>query len=129
VRDALKRQKMNEALNHLSEEGAIQLFIDPLIGPQDPIIGAVGELQFEVLLRRLQDEYNLEVKLTRLPYGVARWPRTADGKPVKDLKGGANMFRDLQDNPVVLVNQEWDLNWLKRENTEVEFHTSISRAR
>ena len=129
VRDALKRQKMNEALNHLSEEGAIQLFIDPLIGPQDPIVGAVGELQFEVLLRRLQDEYNLEVKLTRLPYGVARWPRTADGKAVTDLKGGANMFRDLQDNPVVLVNQEWDLNWLKRENADVEFHTSISRAR
>lgn len=129
VRDALKRQKMNEALNHLSEEGAIQLFIDPIVGHQDPIIGAVGELQFEVLIRRLQDEYNLEVKLSRLPYGVARWPRTEDGKPVTDLKGGANMFRDLQDNPVVLVNQEWDLNWLKRENPTVEFHTSISRAR
>ncbi|MBV2168713.1 MAG: peptide chain release factor 3 [Bdellovibrio sp.] len=129
VRDALKRQKMQEALNHLSEEGAIQLFIDPLVGPQDPIIGAVGELQFEVLLRRLQDEYNLEVKLNRLPYGVARWPRTDAGKPVAELKGGANMFRDLQDNPVVLVNQEWDLNWLKRENPSVEFCTSISRAR
>lgn len=129
VRDALKRQKMQEALQHLSEEGAIQLFIDPLVGPQDPIIGAVGELQFEVLLHRLQDEYNLEVKLNRLPYGVARWPRTEDGKPVSDLKGGANMFRDFQDNPVVLVNQEWDLNWLKRENPTVEFCTSISRAR
>ncbi len=129
VRDALKRQKMQQALNHLSEEGAIQLFIDPLVGPQDPIIGAVGELQFEVLLRRLQDEYNLEVKLNRLPYGVARWPRTEDGKAVTDLKGGASMFRDLQDNRVVLVNQEWDLNWLKRENPTVEFHTSITRSR
>ncbi|MEN0059006.1 MAG: EF-Tu/IF-2/RF-3 family GTPase, partial [Bdellovibrio sp.] len=129
VRDALKRQKMQEALTHLSEEGAIQLFIDPLVGPQDPIIGAVGELQFEVLLHRLQDEYNLEVKLNRLPYGVARWPRTEDGQAVSELKGGANMFRDLQDNPVVLVGQEWDLNWLKRENPQVEFCTSISRAR
>ncbi len=129
VRDALKRQKMQEALKHLSEEGAIQLFVDPLVGLQDPIIGAVGELQFEVLLHRLQDEYNLEVKLNRLPYTVARWPRTQDGKPVTELKGGANIYRDLIDNPVVLVNQEWDLNWLKRENTEVEFHTSISRAR
>ena len=129
LRDALKRQKMQEALNHLSEEGAIQLFIDPIIGPQDPIIGAVGELQFEVLLRRLQDEYNLEVKLNRLSYSVARWPRTEDGKAVPDLKGGANMYRDLQNNPVVLVNQEWDLNWLKRENPNVEFCTSISRAR
>ncbi|MBO9668730.1 MAG: peptide chain release factor 3, partial [Bdellovibrio sp.] len=93
-----------------------------------PIIGAVGELQFEVLIHRLQDEYNLEVKLNRLPYGVARWP-TRDGKPAPDLKGGANMCVDLNDNPVVLVNQEWDLNWLKRENPDVEFQTSISRAR
>lgn len=129
VRDALKRQKMQEALNHLSEEGAIQLFIDPLIGPQDPIIGAVGELQFEVLLRRLQDEYNLEVKLNRLPYGVARWPKNSEGDAVPNLKGGAHIFNDLQGNPVVLVNQEWDLNWLKRENPEVEFHSSIIRVK
>jgi len=129
VRDALKRQKMQEALRHLSEEGAIQLFIDPLVGPQDPIIGAVGELQFEVLLHRLQDEYNLEVKLNRLPYSVARWPRTAEGLPVSDLKGSFQIFRDMIDQPVILLNQEWDLNWAQRENPGIEFHTSISRAR
>ncbi|MNK07780.1 Peptide chain release factor 3 [compost metagenome] len=129
VRDALKRQKMQEALKHLSEEGAIQLFIDPLVGPQDPIIGAVGELQFEVLLHRMQDEYNLEVKLNRLPYSVARWPRTADGKPVDQLKGTFTIYRDLIDQPVILLNQEWDLNWAKRENPDVDFATSISRAR
>lgn len=129
VRDALKRQKMQEALNHLSEEGAIQLFIDPIVGKQDPIIGAVGELQFEVLLRRLQDEYNLEVKLNRLPYGVARWPKNQNGESVTELKGGAHIFRDMLDTPVVLVNQEWDLNWLKRENPEIEFHASIIRVK
>lgn len=129
VRDALKRQKMQEALKHLSEEGAIQLFIDPLIGPQDPIIGAVGELQFEVLMHRMQDEYNLEVKLNRLSYSVARWPRTADGKPVNELKGQFTIYRDMIDQPVILLNQEWDLNWAKRENPDVDFATSISRAR
>jgi peptide chain release factor 3 len=39
------------------------------------------------------------------------------------------MFMDLQQNPVVLVNQEWDLNWLKRENPDVEFLSSIIRVR
>jgi peptide chain release factor 3 len=129
VRDALKRRKMQEALNHLSEEGAIQLFIDPLIGPQDPIIGAVGELQFEVLMHRMLDEYNLDVKLIRLSYTVARWPRTADGKAVDQLKGNFTIYRDLIDQPVILVDQEWDLNWMKKENPDVEFATSISRAR
>ncbi len=126
VRDALKRTKLNEALRHLGEEGAIQLFIDPVIGHQDPLIGAVGELQFEVLCHRLQDEYNLEARLTRLPYTVARWPRTAEGKPVFELKG-FNLFRDMQDQPVLLLNQEWDLNWAQRENPDIEFASSINR--
>jgi peptide chain release factor 3 len=128
VRDALKRQKMQEALKHLSEEGAIQLFYDPIFGPQDPIVGAVGELQFEVLLHRLNDEYNLEVKLNRLPYSVARWPRL-EGKAVDQLNGGFTIFRDMIDQPVILLNQEWDLNWAQRENPKVDFATSISRAR
>jgi len=129
VRDALKRTKLNEALKHLSEEGAIQLFFDPIIGNQETIIGAVGELQFEVLVHRLQDEYNLEVKLTRLPFSVARWPRDAAGKAVTQLKGNFQLFKDVIDQPVLLLNQEWDLNWAKKENPDVDFASSISRAR
>jgi peptide chain release factor 3 len=120
---------MQEALTHLSEEGAIQLFIDPLIGAQDPIIGVVGELQFEVLVHRMQDEYNLEVRLNRLPFTVARWPRNSEGKPVSQLKGNFTIYRDMIDMPVILLNQEWDLNWAKKENPDIEFATSISRAR
>jgi peptide chain release factor 3 len=129
VRDALKRKKMQDALIHLSEEGAIQLFIDPLVGAQDPIIGVVGELQFEVLVHRMQDEYNLEVRLNRLPFTVARWPRDKQAKAVESLKGNFTIFRDMIEQPVILLNQEWDLNWAKKENPEVEFMTSISRAR
>lgn len=129
VRDALKRTKLNEALRHLSEEGAIQLFIDPIVGNQESIVGAVGELQFEVLSHRLQDEYNLEVKLTRLPFTVARWPRTQDGKPVQQLKGQFQMFEDMIQQPVLLLNQEWDLNWAQKENPDIVFASSISRAR
>ncbi len=129
VQDAMRRKKMQEALNHLSEEGAIQLFIDPLIGAQDPIIGVVGELQFEVLVHRMQDEYNLEVRLQRLSFSVARWPRTAENKAVETLKGNFTIYRDMIDQPVILLNQEWDLNWAKKENPDVEFATSISRAR
>ena len=129
VRDALRRTKLNEALNHLSEEGAIQLFIDPIVGNQESIVGAVGELQFEVLVHRLQDEYNLEVKMTRLPFTVARWPRNQSGLGVSTLKGNFQMFEDVIQQPVLLLNQEWDLNWAQKENPDVIFASSISRAR
>jgi peptide chain release factor 3 len=129
VSDAMRRKKMQEALQHLSEEGAIQLFIDPIVGIQDAIIGVVGELQFEVLVRRMLDEYNLEVRLMRLPFSVARWPRSKDGKAVDILKGNFTIYRDMIEQPVILLNQEWDLNWAKKENPEIDFATSISRAR
>lgn len=125
VSDAMKRTKLQKGVQQLSEEGAIQLFIDPIVGPQDPIIGVVGELQFEVLLYRLEDEYGLDVKLVRTPYTVARWPRDKEGKPVKRLNGNLQMFEDSSGTPVILLAQEWDLNWAKKENPDIEFATSI----
>lgn len=129
VSDAMKRQKLQKGLKQISEEGAVQLFIDPVIGPQDPIIGVVGELQFEVLIYRLQDEYGLDVRLNRLSYSVARWPRDLDGKPVSELKGSFNIYRDLNDQPVLLLNQLWDLNWAQKENPDIDFAVSIAVAR
>lgn len=129
VSDAMKRQKLQKGVKQLSEEGAIQLFIDPLVGHQDPIIGVVGELQFEVLIYRLEDEYGLDVKLVRTPFKVARWPKDKDGKPTSDLRGNLQVFRDMNENPVVLLEQEWDLNWAKKENPGVEFASSINTVR
>jgi len=120
VADALKRQKLQKGLKELSEEGAIQLFSDPVIGMQDPLIGVVGELQFEVLQYRLEDEYGLATKLQRLPYTVARWPRK-DNQPLTTVTGANTVYRDLNDQPVVLVANEWDLKWLEKENPGVVF--------
>lgn len=129
VPDAMKRQKLQKGIKQISEEGAVQLFIDPLIGPQDPVIGVVGELQFEVLIYRLQDEYGLEARLNRLPYSVARWLRDKDGKPVYELNGNFSIYRDMNDLPVILLDKEWDLNWARKENPDIEFASSITAAR
>ncbi len=126
VSDAMKRQKLQKALKELSEEGVIQLFIDPAIGSQDPVIGVVGELQFEVLKYRLQDEYNLETRLDRAPYTVARWPRYEDGSSAYEISGATVVFRDKDDRPVVLLSSEWDINWLQKENEKVHFGSPFS---
>ncbi|MFK8136722.1 MAG: peptide chain release factor 3 [Bdellovibrionales bacterium] len=125
-----KRKQLEKGLKQLSEEGSIQLFIDPLVGPQDPIIGVVGELQFQVLLHRLKEEYGLDVSLTYQAYTVARWPRTKDGVAYTDeIKGNMTSLVDVQGEKVVLLVKEWDLNWAERENPEVNFATSISYER
>ncbi len=123
IKDPLKRKQLQKGVQQLAEEGAIQLFYEPHLGQQDPVLGVVGELQFEVLLFRLNDEYKLDVRLDRLPYSVARWPRKMDGSPVTSaLQGGAKLFQDVDNLPVVLLEKEWDINWLKRENPDIEFH-------
>lgn len=121
IKDPLKRKQLQKGIQQLAEEGTVQLLYEPALGKQDPIIGAVGELQFDVLLFRLNDEYNLDVKLERLPYGLARWPVDETGKSPKTIQGGAKVVVDGDDHPVVLVEREWDLNWLRRENPGVEF--------
>lgn len=122
IKDPLKRKTMQKAVGQLAEEGTVQLFIDPLVGEQDPILGVVGELQFDVLLYRLNDEYGLEVKLERLSLSVARWPRNKDGSPVgKAINGGTKLYYDAHERPVVLLQKEWDLQWLTKENPNVEF--------
>lgn len=125
VTDALKRQKLQKGLKELSEEGAIQLFFDPIVGMQDPLIGVVGELQFEVLKYRLEDEYNLETKLQRMTHTVARWPRK-DDKPCKDIKGVNVVYEDMNGQPVIMVDNEWDMKWLEKENPGVIFGSPFS---
>lgn len=123
IKDPLKRKQLQKAVQELAEEGTIQLFFDPHFGKQDPVLGVVGELQFDVLLYRLNDEYKLDVKLEKMPLSVARWPRLVDGRPIEGgLQGGARMYMDSEEQPVVLLGKEWDLNWLRKENPDVEFH-------
>ncbi len=122
IKDPLKRKTLQKGVQQLAEEGMIQLLYDPAYGKQDPVVGVVGELQFDVLLFRLNEEYQLDVRLDRLPFTAARWPVGKDGKAPKEaIKGGAKVYMDEFDQPVVLLEKEWDLNWLKKENTEIDF--------
>lgn len=125
IKDPLKRKTLQKGVQQLAEEGTIQLLYDPLVGKQDPIVGVVGELQFDVLLFRLNDEYQLDVRLDRLPFTAARWPvLKTGGRPQGALQGGAKIYHDEFDQPVVLLEKEWDLNWLKKENPDLDFAIS-----
>ena len=67
----------------LSEEGAVQVF-RPLLN-NDLIVGAVGVLQFDVVVLRLKTEYNVEAIYENVNVATARWVECADGKNLKNL--------------------------------------------
>jgi peptide chain release factor 3 len=123
--DPLKRKQFNKGLGELCEEGTVQMFVDPRVGDQDPILGAVGQLQFEVLLYRMKDEYGVVVRLRAQPFKHARWIRFKDGRKEKvhthSVKGTLNFVEDHLGNLVGLFTSDFHLSWAEQNNADVVF--------
>ncbi|MDY5742755.1 MAG: peptide chain release factor 3, partial [Lachnospiraceae bacterium] len=71
--DTMKRKQFVKGISQIAQEGAIQIFQEHSTGMEEIIVGVVGVLQFEVLQYRLENEYNVEIKLENLPYEYIRW--------------------------------------------------------
>lgn len=125
--DTSRRKQFDRGIQQLVEEGAIQLFFTR--GRQkDAILAAVGELQFDVVQFRLESEYNAPSRVQWLPYKHARWYRPkadVDLESGEDLKTpyGAKLVLDSFNSPAILLQSEWDLKTLERENPGVAFES------
>ena len=112
AKDALRRKQFEKGLEQLSQEGAIQIFHPRGGGMRDPIVGAVGALQLEVLQYRLLHEYGADLMLERLPYQVARWV-SGEGFEASRLETEVDALcvEDRDQNPIALFKSEWNLNY------------------
>jgi peptide chain release factor 3 len=99
VKDPLKAKHLKKALEGLAEEGVTQLF-RPELG-SDFIVGAVGQLQFEVMADRLGEEYGLDVIFEPSPYAEARWVAADTKAELEDFAGKyrAQMARPTSTRP------------------------------
>ncbi len=87
LKDPLKTKALSKGLAQLCEEGATQLF-KPLRN-NDLILGAVGQLQFEVVAFRLQDEYGVQCVFDPINVHTARWVQAADERKLAEFRGRA----------------------------------------
>lgn len=85
---------------------------------EEIIVGVVGVLQFEVLTYRLQNEYNVEVRLDRLPYEYIRWVENKNEIDVERIQGTSDMKRvkDLKGNPLLLFVNSWSVGMVEERN-------------
>jgi peptide chain release factor 3 len=128
--DPLKRKQLKKGLDQLSEEGAVQLFFDRKRLERDPILGAVGVLQFEVIEHRLFGEYGVRVGFDRLPYRFARWIEGTDLNLDKfELPGRQSCVVDVEGRHLVLFETEWLLRRAEDENKSVRFITAVQPGR
>jgi peptide chain release factor 3 len=109
--EPMKRKQLKKGLDQLSEEGAVQVFFDRERLERDPILGAVGRLQFDVIQYRLKNEYGVDVRFDALPFQHARWVE-GDFDPA-DFAGlaGTQCLLDIEQRPLILFKSDF---WLRQ---------------
>ncbi|GAB4228949.1 MAG: peptide chain release factor 3 [Stanieria sp.] len=120
-----KFKQFQKGISELQEEGAIQVMYSTDDFKRDPILAAVGQLQFEVVQFRLQNEYNVETTLEALPYSVARW--VAAGWTALEKAGrlfNTLVVKDSFGRPVLLFKNEWNLQQIKEDHPELKLNST-----
>ncbi len=124
VSDPLRRKHLDKGLVELSEEGAVQVFHEDEAGAPRPVIGAVGPLQFEVLVHRLESEYGVAARLEPLHFADARWV-TGPDEEIRRVAGGYDcaLVRDWNERPLLLFRSEWVRRTTEEREKKLGFHT------
>ena len=119
--DTMKRKQFLKGVEQIALEGAIQIFHEINTGLEEIIVGVVGELQFDVLLYRLNSEYNVEVKLDNLPYNYIRWINNYTEIKPSEIVGTSDMkiVSDLKGMPLLLFQHEWSINMVLERNKKL----------
>ena len=124
AKDPLKTKQLQKGLKQLSEEGAVQLF-QPLKN-NDLILGAVGQLQFDVVVYRLQDEYKVECLYEPISVQTARWVECSDDKMLADFqrKGHENLAIDGSGLLTYLAPTRVNLSLTEERWPEIQFRAT-----
>jgi peptide chain release factor 3 len=128
VKDPLKAKHLRKALEGLAEEGVTQLF-KPQIG-SDMIVGAVGQLQIEVMAERISAEYGLDVLFEPSPWALARWIAADTDADIEAFteKNRMQSAEDVNGDPVFLAKSAWEVSYLAERNPKLRFLTTRERA-
>jgi peptide chain release factor 3 len=116
-----KFKQFQKGIQELQEEGAIQIVYAADEFKRDPILAAVGQLQFEVVQFRLSNEYGVQTALEPLGYSLARW--VVGGWPMLEKAGRIFNTMTVKDSwmrPVLLFKNEWNLQQIQGDHPDLE---------
>ncbi|WP_243372836.1 peptide chain release factor 3 [Geotalea sp. SG265] len=121
--DPMKSKALEKGLVQLAEEGTTQVF-RPLMG-SDWIVGAVGLLQFDVVMHRLEHEYKVKATYEPVSYVTARWV-TGEKKKMDEFekKEAMNLYRDGEGNLAYLAGSQWRLDNTMENWKDIQFHAT-----
>ena len=114
VRDTGRFKQFRKGIAQLDEEGVVQVLRDEAMGDQAPVLAAVGPMQFEVAVHRLENEFGAPVELSTTGYKVARRTDAASAGPLRAMSGVTVLAR-ADGTLLALFESPY---WLDRVETE-----------
>jgi peptide chain release factor 3 len=124
LRDPMKAKQLEKGLRQLGEEGAVQVF-SPLVD-NTPLIGAVGQLQFEVVEHRLKAEYGVDAVFERAGIHTARWVTCTDANHLNEFvkANQSRLAKDVDGNYAYLADTGVNLRLAQERWPKVQFHAT-----
>jgi peptide chain release factor 3 len=121
AKNVMKQKHFHKGIQQLVQEGAIQLF--KTVKTEEYLLGAVGQLQFEVFEARMRNEYNVEVIMERQGSKIARW---IDGEVNENLSSSRSLLvTDRFDKKAFLFENDFALRWFQDKNPEVKLYNPM----
>ncbi len=124
LKDPLKSKQLNQGLTQLSEEGATQVFLP--LDNNSMILGAVGILQFDVVVFRLKDEYKVDCGYEPVNVFTARWVECEDERMLADFKRKAesNLALDGGGHLAYLAPTRVNLSLIEERWPDITFRST-----
>ena len=122
LKNPLRTKQLQQGLMQLGEEGAIQVFKPDAGG--NMLLGAVGQLQFEVVQHRLKTEYDCEVRLEGCQYTGARWITADTPAELREFENAypMRMAHDAADTLAFLCTSPYDVRLAQERFPRIHFH-------
>jgi peptide chain release factor 3 len=114
--DTSKAKQFRKGITELADEGVVQLFN---LSDATPLIGVIGQLQFDVFKYRLEDEYGAPIRLEPLPFECSRWISKEDAQKAGRFD---KVVQDEAGNPVLLFESQFRLKSFQEQNPDVVLH-------
>ena len=122
LKNPLRTKQLQTGLDQLGEEGAIQVFKPEIGGPM--LLGAVGQLQFEVVQHRLKAEYDCDVRLEGCQYTGARWITADTPAELREFTNAypQRMSLDAAGTLAYLCTSPYDVRLAQERFPKIHFH-------
>jgi peptide chain release factor 3 len=125
-KDAGKFKQFRRGIDQLDTEGVVQVLSSDLRGDQAPVLAAVGPLQFDVVLHRLEHEFGAKSELSHLDFELARLTDAAGVEALRGIRGCEVLTRRLDGVLLALFADKWRLNAIQRDNPGVRLDVLLA---